>query len=78
MTVWVDADRVFVDWWQERDRVSIIAYADENRDVTLGEWWDEDAIAMIDDGFFKWKDDDTVIDYLLDMDIIRYVDADET
>jgi hypothetical protein len=76
MTVYVDADKVLVDWWNERDRLSIVAYADENRDVTLGEWWDMDAHGMIEDGFFKWGEDDTVIDYLLEIGRIDYQDPD--
>lgn len=77
MTVWVDADRVLVDWHQERDNVDIVAFDNEDRRVVLAEWHDDDARDMIEDGFFKWGDDETVFDYLIDMKIIDYVDADE-
>jgi hypothetical protein len=77
MAIKVDADLIFVDWWQERDRTSIVVFKDEDRDVTVAEWWDEDAQSMMEDGFFKWHDDDSVIDYLDEIGLIEFIDPDE-
>ena len=77
MAVKLDFNYTWVDWWQERDRTSIVAYANAARDVILGEWWDDDAQQMIEDGFFKWKDDASVLDYLEEMGIAEHVSEDD-
>lgn len=38
--------------WQERDRLHISL---EAGDATIGEWWDDDARQMLEDGFFDHK-----------------------
>ena len=50
--------------WSERDRlhIAIVDAATEQR--TFAEWWDEDAVAMFDDGFFDPRD--------LELSVIRY------
>lgn len=72
MTIKLDTNRIDIDWWQERDRTSVVVFADDDRDVTIAEWWDEDAQSMMEDGFFKWHDDDSVIEYLEDMEVIEH------
>ena len=61
--------RYTVDWWQERDRASVVVTDSRDRDVW--ELWDDDVYEMIADGFFKWEDDQSVIDYLSEVGIIR-------
>lgn len=37
--------------WEERDRLHIHLFH-RNENHTVAEWWDDDARAMIEDGFF--------------------------
>lgn len=66
---WDTRDRYRVDWWQERDRASVVVYDQNDKDVW--EAWDENVHELIEDGFIKWEDNDSVLEYLLSLDIIR-------
>jgi uncharacterized membrane protein (UPF0127 family) len=43
---------VKVETWQERDRIGIWI-TDRRTDKVIAEWWDEDALEMFEQGFFK-------------------------
>lgn len=77
MSIKLNFDNIDVDWWQERDRTSVVVFANDDRDITIAEWWDEDAQSMMEDGFFKWEDDDSVISYLEEMEVIEDISDDE-
>ena len=51
----LDTDNTWLDVWEERDRLWI-ALHDRDTDDILYEWWDEDAAAMFEDGFFEARD----------------------
>lgn len=61
---------VVVDFWQERDRASVVVYTNEDRDVTIAEWWDGQVHEMIEDGFFKFDDTDSVIAYCREVGLL--------
>lgn len=68
----VDFDLIDIDWWQERDRHSVVVFENDDREKTIAEWWDDDAVEMIEDGFFKWGDDNSVLDYLEEIRLIEH------
>lgn len=39
--------------WEERDRLHIIIRDKKTGQRTIAEWWDDDALQMFEDGFFK-------------------------
>lgn len=43
--------RAHVSVWEERDRLCI-EVIDDDSDLTIAEWWDDDARQMFEDGFF--------------------------
>lgn len=73
----VDYDLIDIDWWQERDRHSVVVYENDDREVTLFEVWDDEVPELIEDGFFKWEDDDSVIDYMEELGLIKHVSIDD-
>lgn len=74
MTTKADFNIVDVDWWQERDRASVVVFDNENRRATLWEAWDEEVYELIEDGFIKWHDDSSVLDYLEDVGVLEHED----
>lgn len=70
-----DTDDIKIDWWNERDRKSVVAYLDDH-DVELWEAWDDDVDELIEDGFLKWDDDDSVIEHMSDIGAIEFADDD--
>ena len=49
--------------WEERDRMHIALW-DAYEENILAQWWDDDALSMIELGFFDPKDlDNSVIKY---------------
>lgn len=73
-----DADALDFDWWQERDRASVVVYTDDSRNVEIWAAWDENVHELIEDGFIKWEDDDSVLDYLEHLGIVEFVEEEET
>lgn len=71
-----DIEDIDIDWWQERDRASVVAYIDDDRRTELFESWDEDVYELIEDGFLTWDDDDSVIEYMIHIGIIE-IDPDD-
>ena len=59
-----------VSTWFERDRSSVVLYDQGNQ--VVAEWWDEDAQAMFEDGFFQGgrKLAESVLDYARDMGLV--------
>lgn len=55
---------VSVDYWEERDRLGIWI-TDKRTDKSIGEWWDEDAREMFEQGFFRpgKQLEESVLDY---------------
>lgn len=66
------ASQVEVDVWEERDRLSIVLRDKATQQVTIAEWWDDDARQMFEDGFFESgrKLKESVIKYAEDMGIL--------
>ena len=62
-------DGYIIDWWAERDRHSIVVTDENGNDVW--ECWDEDCVDMVEDGFIKWENDKSVIEYLEEVGIIK-------
>ena len=46
------AGELAIQTWSERDR-SMVAIQDNATEAYLAEWWDEDAVQLFEDGFFK-------------------------
>jgi hypothetical protein len=59
-----------VDFWQERDRVSVVV-TNNLTDQIVFEAWDEDVINDIDLGLYQFGDADSVLEYLRDVGIIK-------
>lgn len=69
----IPGGELWVDTWQERDRLAVHLYYGRRGDPSAGweiaSWWDDDVLDMIDSGFFKpgRKLEESVIAYALDM-----------
>lgn len=65
-------DDVRVEVWEERDRLHIGIQNKETGDY-LKSWWDDDARAMFEQGFFKSepKVKESVLEYAEDMGILE-------
>jgi hypothetical protein len=59
-----------VDFWQERDRVSVIVTNNLTEQVVF-EAWDEDVINDIDLGLYQFGDADSVLEYLRSVGMIK-------
>lgn len=59
-----------VDFWQERDRVSVVV-TNNLTDQTVFEAWDEDVINDIDLGLYEFGDSNSVLEYLRSVGIIK-------
>ena len=56
------SEKYWLDVWQERDRLIIVLYDNENNE--LASWIDEEAEAMFVDGFFNHRNlKESVIEY---------------
>ena len=59
-----------VDVWEERDRLSIVLYDGDDREIAS--WWDDDARAMFEDGFFdRRRLCQSVVEYARSVDLLR-------
>lgn len=78
-----DKDQLFVDVWEERDRLHIALFGWDGPyrermtgdGVEIAEWWDDDARQMIEDGFFSRHgrfDKDAVKDYAYEMGLVQW------
>ena len=72
----VDFNAAVVDWWQERDRASVVVYRYEKGEDDVWEIWDDDARELVEDGFIKWGDDGSVFDYLEEVGVLEHFDDD--
>jgi hypothetical protein len=77
MATRVDFNAVWIDWWQERDRASVVVYRYEQGEGEVWEAWDDDLRELIEDGFFKWKDDSSLLDYLEEVGVLEHFDDEE-
>lgn len=58
--------------WQERDRLHIAIVDRETEQVTILEWWDDDARQMFEDGFFEARRmEQSVLDYATEIGAIK-------
>lgn len=65
-----DRERYEISWWVERDRASVVV-TDTKTDKDVFEAWDDDVRELIEDGFIKWEDDQSVLDYMEHLGIIK-------
>lgn len=79
MAIKTDFNYLFATWYQERDRAVVTVYENygEDGEKILWDVSDEDATDLIEDGFFKWKDDTSLLDYLEEIGIIEHVSEDD-
>jgi rubrerythrin len=65
-------DDVKVTVWEERDRLHIGIIDKATEQTSYGDWWDEDARQMFEDGFFSHKHglENSVLEYAEDMGIL--------
>jgi hypothetical protein len=73
----VDFNAVDIDWWQERDRASVVVFRYDDHEETVWEAWDDDARELVEDGFFKWENDTSLLDYLEEAGILEHFDDEE-
>lgn len=61
--------QVKVTVWEERDRLHIGIVDKKTEQVSIADWWDDDARQMFEDGFFSHKHglDNSVLEYAEDM-----------
>lgn len=67
--------RLYVDTWEERDRLHIaLRYDDASGDtMELADWWDDDARQMFENGFFRGRDRErSVIEYAQEMGLLKH------
>ena len=58
-----------IEWWAERDRLSIVV-TDQATNRDVWEAWDKTVQELIEDGYIDWGNNDSVMKYLVDMDIV--------
>jgi hypothetical protein len=78
---WTQAE-LYVDVWEERDRLHIALYGFRDGGVRrmsgdgelLAEWWDDDARQMFEDGFFERRNlENSVVKYAEEVGLVRTV-----
>lgn len=78
-----DPDQLFVDVWEERDRLHIALFGWDGPyrermtgdGVEIGDWWDDDARQMIEDGFFASHgrfDKNAVKEYAYEVGLVKH------
>lgn len=75
----VDPRQLFVEVWEERDRLHIALYATKGKHAAIGagtlvaEWWDDDARSMFEDGFFDARNlKESVIEYAASVGLVKF------
>ena len=66
----IAVDDIGYDWWAERDRAAVSAQYPDIGGEILWEANDEDVFELIEDGFIKWGNDETVYEYMIHLGII--------